>query len=166
MKKTIFIFLAILVVFITTSCSGSVVPTPSPVTNNPYSFSLPSLDGNVYSLSDFEGRVVVLYYFKLNCSYCSQLLPTVLQLSKEYEDVVFLIVNYRDSISEITPYISQYQVDIPVLLDSDGKYAAKLGIYAFPTTVIFNPDGSLDSKIIGAVPEAKLRQKIDAAITN
>ncbi len=165
MKKVIFLLLVMVIVLLVTSCSsGGDNPLPSPTKENPYSFTLSSLNEEIYSLTDFDGKVVVLYYFRLNCTFCSQMIPVVLKLSKEYEDVVFLMVNYRDSTQKIIPYLSKFNVDIPVLLDSDGNYATKVGVYALPTTIIFSSVGTLEDRIIGAVSEQKLRQVIEKVL--
>jgi len=70
--------------------------------------------------------------------------PVVDRLEKEYEGrVVFERIN------------ADTHDDARALMQ-------KFGVNAFPTFVFVNSDGSVESRVVGAVPEEELRRNLDA----
>lgn len=127
-------------------------------------FTLKDLSGNDISLSDYEGKIVILNFWALWCRYCIEEMPDFNTLDKELEqtgDAVILTVNVQDSAEAIQDYLTKNSLDLKVLLDEDGIIASTYGISGFPTTFMLNPDGSLYTYIPGKTDIETLRKLLD-----
>ena len=61
-------------------------------------FTLMDLDGNEISLSDFNGKVLILNFWATWCSPCREEIPDFVEVYNEYEskDVQFIGVSNED----------------------------------------------------------------------
>ncbi len=102
-------------------------------------FTLPNLEGEQVSLSDYKGQVVIL---KLATTWC----PTCKQQSAEIEDidsylaekdVVFLEVFVQDSKEMIEKFVTNYEYAMTFhpLLD-DGQAHRAYNVYLIPRMII------------------------------
>jgi len=92
---------------------------------------LPSLDGQVYSLEDYGGKVVVVAVWSTCCPAGVAFIERVEELHKDYKekDVVILIVSLDDlgggmSLSELRQFVADRGLTLPVLLLDQGTYAS------------------------------------------
>ena len=52
-------------------------------------------------------------------------------------------INYAEDAAVIREFMSQVQVDFPVLLDPEGTEAARWRAVVFPSTFVIGPDGRI-----------------------
>jgi peroxiredoxin len=127
-------------------------------------FSLKDLSGNTVKLSDYKGKVVILNFWAVWCRYCKEEMPDLNELNKELakdNNAVILAVDAQESADTVKNYLSANNIDLKVLLDSDGAITQKYGISGFPTTFIVNKDGSLYTYISGKTDKATLNDILD-----
>lgn len=99
-------------------------------------------DKNYEELVEKSGRVVLIDFWAEWCGPCRMLTPIVEELHHEYgEKAIIGKVNVDDN-PEIT---------------------SKHGIRNIPT-VLFFKNGEVADKVVGAVPKAKLAEKLDALL--
>lgn len=122
-------------------------------------FTLKDLDGNSATLSDYKGKIVVLNFWAVWCKYCIQEMPDLNELGKQLEkdgDAVILAIDSEEAENKVRDYVNSANINLKVLLDTDGKVTSLYGIQGFPTTFILNPDGTLYTYISGATNKETL----------
>ena len=138
-------------VLLVTGCSepsGARVGEPAP------NFQLEDLDGQSISISDLQGKPVLLNFWATWCSPCRAEMPYLQQIYEEWSGVGLevLAINIGESPSLVTEFLQSYNLSLPVLLDTGGKIATKYNIRYMPTTFFIDKDGTIQVKIIGAFP--------------
>ncbi len=114
-------------------------------------FTLEDQYGNEHSLSDYEGKKVIVNFFATWCHYCNLEIPFLNEVSTERDDVVVLGViqpgNGDLSKEEIIAWVEENEIEYPVLIDESGLVSRTYGIQAFPKNVFLFSD----NEIYGAV---------------
>jgi len=137
-------------------------PTPSPGSNlvSAPSFELDSLDGEVWSLQDLQGDVVVLYFWTTTCPTCIAKLPDLAILQEQLPgDVHLLLLNGGDSVSAVRRRVNDYP-NLNVLMDAKGVFAP-YGVRYVPTTIFIDGDGMISQGYIGPIPNDEILEIID-----
>ncbi len=107
-------------------------------------FSVTTIDGEKFKLSDNFGKVIVLDLMTTSCSACKNEMEHLRQIYQEYsqEDVIIVTISVDgdDSNSELLEYQSKYGDNWSFARDTDGV-ANKYNIRYTPTTVIIDREG-------------------------
>ncbi len=148
-----FVISAIISLFILTGCKSSYGD-----------FKLMDLDGNEMSLSDFNGKIVVLNFWATWCSPCRVEIPYFIEVYNKYKDkgVQFIGVSNEDA-STLRSFAEDYNINYPILIDNAGVIE-EWGIRAIPTTFILNKDGKVIFKNIGMMTREQLENNIEDAL--
>jgi peroxiredoxin len=132
-------------------------------------FKLDALEGKPVSLSDLNGKVVVLDFWATWCGPCRASLP---HLNKMYDDLkekglqVFALDQQEDK-QDVAAFVAKTKLTVPVLLDSEGKVGEQYGVKGIPQTVIIGKDGKIKKVIVGFGGEegaAEMRKLVEAAM--
>jgi peroxiredoxin len=127
-------------------------------------FSLPSLDGKEFVLSDVlqGGRSasggVVLSFFATWCRPCRTELPLLDGLFNELraKGVAVVIVDLKENAAVIRNFVENLKLDrVTVLSDREGKTAAKYQVRFLPATFCIGVDGRIKDMIYGEVRSAE-----------
>lgn len=114
-------------------------------------FTLPTLDGDMVTLSDFKGKVIILDFWATWCGPCKIEIPSFIELQTEYGDAGLQILGVsldRGNKEEVLNFCDKLGVNYPVLLD-DGTVSRRFGIQYIPTTYIIDRDGNFIKKYTG-----------------
>ena len=125
-----------------------VIPTPGqPVPD----FALPDLEGQTVSLSDFRGEVVLLNFWATWCPPCVDEMPSLQKLQEALGEkgLNILAISVDESVEDVERFRDEFQLDLPILLDSGAKVAHSFATFKFPETYIVGRDGKLVAKVIG-----------------
>lgn len=124
------------------SAMAAVKPTPYEGDALP-PFALSDTEGARHSLSDHRGDVVLVNFWATWCGPCIREMPSLQRLETELADRPFtlLAVNMGEEPATLLPFLERLDVDLTVLLDQDGAVARDWGVFAYPTTVLIDPDG-------------------------
>jgi len=124
-------------------------------------FQLNSFDGRTFSLSQFQGRVVVLEWFNMECpfsKYHYETKSTMVDLANKYKDkeVVWLTVN---STSHTTPeantaFAKKHKLPFPILDDRSGRVGRAYGARTTPHVFVVDKEGYIAYQ--GAIDSAPL----------
>ena len=115
------------------------------------------------SLSDFEGKIVVLNFWASWCVECyleADLLEETWQAYAD-KDVVFLGVAYIDVEPKSKAYLEQFNVTYPNAPDLRSTISSKYEVTGVPETFFIDKDGQVAQIKIGPVDEAYLTTVLD-----
>ena len=108
-------------------------------------FSLKSIDGTKYSLSNLLTRgPVFVSFFKESCPVCQFTFPFLERLYKRYggKDVTFLGIS-QDNALATKEFAHEYGVTFPIALDAEGYPASNAyGLTNVPASFLIDTDGS------------------------
>ena len=124
-------------------------------------FSLPDLDGQMVSLADYRGKVVLLNIWATWCPPCLEEMPSMEKLYQELKGEGFeiLAVSIDESgAQDVLPFMQKHKLSFPALTDSKGAIKNLYQTTGVPESFIIDKDGILVEKVIGprnwAIPEA------------
>ena len=108
------------------------------------------LSGASVHMSKFIGKKVLVNFWATWCAPCKKEMPDLLEAQKTLtkENYVFLLIS-EESQSQILEFKKKTNYNFTFLRAI--KPTSSLGVYALPTTFIYNEKGEKVDKIIGAV---------------
>lgn len=127
-------------------------------------FTLGSVDKDEpdVSLSDFEGRPVVLNFFGSWCAPCLRELPDFQAVSERYEgEVAFVGIAVEDTRKGAADILEKTGVTYPAAFDADSDTLIDYAVRGMPTTVFISADGRLLERAERALSESQLEAIIE-----
>ncbi len=119
-------------------------------------FTLIDQYGNEQNLVNYRGKKVVIDFWAVWCPPCREEIPVIDELSKEYEDAVFLTIvrpekssdeRYESYEEEINGYIEENKITIPVLINESEELFDIYNIKSYPTMIVIDEKGDLKGEI-------------------
>jgi len=117
-------------------------------------FKLEDTKGNLVSLSEMRGKVVMLNFWATWCPPCKEEMPSMEKLNQVMagEDFVMLAVNVeQNGRSVVPPFLKQSPHKFTVLYDDQTVVQKQYGVFKFPESFIIRKDGTIDQKVIGQI---------------
>jgi peroxiredoxin len=107
-----------------------------------FDFALPALAGGTMTLSQWQGRRVLLIFFDPDCGYCRQMVPDLARLEPDPVDgrPVPLIIATGDA-DENRRLFDGQSVRCPVLLQEQGEVAQLAQVNGTPTGYLLDEQG-------------------------
>ncbi len=125
-------------------------------------FTLKLSDGRTVSLSDYEGKAVLLHFWATWCPPCRAELPEMDKLAKQLDaqgndsKLAFLAVCISDTEKSRASFMQKNQYTFTGGLDAQGKLANAYSVEAIPTSVLISPDGKIVKMHTGMMSKADL----------
>ena len=126
--------------------SDKSLPAPAP------DFTLPDLQGQAVRLSQLKGKVVFLNIWTTWCPPCRKEMPTMETLYQRLknEDFVMLATSQDvDGQNTVAPYLREWKLTFPVLIDTSGSVGRTYGVTGYPETFLINRQGDIVYHHIG-----------------
>ena len=120
-------------------------------------FSLNSYNDSLYTLSELNGKVVLINFWATWCGPCRMEIPEFNELYDKYHEDGFeiLSISISDSKKQLVDFSKVYKVKYPLLYGSlkdidtiTRKYG---GIYAVPQSFLIDSNGKIIYKFPGAI---------------
>jgi thiol-disulfide isomerase/thioredoxin len=112
-------------------------------------------------LRELRGTPVVVNIWGSWCPPCRVEAPDLSQVSREFEGrVQFLGVDILDDRESARDFILEFDWQYPSVFDPDGEIRDRLGYLGQPVTIIYNQEGGLAFKWVGALPRDALRAEL------
>jgi peroxiredoxin Q/BCP len=108
------------------------------------------IDGHHYSLSDLDGKAVVLFFYEQDCPTCRGLIPKRNQVVEQYKDkpIKFIAVAAGDSIREAQAYVRETHLEMPVFADNlslmEKRYGEKISLQNIYQFRVIGPKGKIE----------------------
>jgi thiol-disulfide isomerase/thioredoxin len=127
---------------------------------------LPSLTGEIQTLSDQKEKIVVLNFWATWCIPCRKEMPVFVKLHREYENHgVLFIAASRDEAetrNEVAKFAKEFAIPFPIWLNATAEQQASFRLAtALPATVIIDRQGKAVFRIIGESTERDLRARLN-----
>jgi peroxiredoxin len=147
-----------------TSTSG-LIPAPQQGFLAP-DFELQTTTSETVKLSDLRGQAVLVNLWATWCPPCRAEMPAIEKVYNEYKDegLVVLAVNmtYQDTRSNIAPFVNEYSLTFPILLDESGAVGNAYQLRSLPSSFFIDREGIITEVVIGGpMAEALLRTRVE-----
>ena len=146
MRKTAVFTLCSFLLF---ACNSNITSNISDLESLQLKSSFFDLEENNIELSEFNGKIVISYWATW-CAPCIKEMPSIKRAEEILEDYgyTFLLVS-DETISKISNFKNEMNFNLKFL--KSNKSFETLGVYAMPTSFIFNENGEIIETIVGVV---------------
>jgi peroxiredoxin len=117
-------------------------------------FTLPDLNGELISLSDFQGYAVLVNVWATWCPPCVYEMPSMEKLHQQFKSEKFKILAVSiDSLGAkaVAPFMEKHNLTFEALVDPAGTIQTAYGVYGIPQSFIIDKQGNIIKKIIGPI---------------
>ena len=115
-------------------------------------FTLADLSGKDVRLEDFRGNVVLLNFFATWCGPCREEMPALQELYQNYrrKDLVVVAVSGDVQGKEVVePFVQQYDLTFPVILDPKNTVSKQYRVRGIPTVYLLDRQGRIAGMHVG-----------------
>jgi len=108
-------------------------------------FTLSRDNGQVISLSDLRGQVVMINFWASWCGPCRQEMPFLEQIHQRYEPLGFTLlgVNVEEDSDDAIAFLQERPVSFPILFDPKNDVSKRYDVIAMPSTVLIDRQGNV-----------------------
>lgn len=135
-------------------------------------FEMDKLGGGKVSLSELHGKVVMLDFWATWCHPCTEEIPHLVKLAKEYEGrgLTFVAANRDDPPDQKVQVALWVDKELPPLAPYVGfapdEMAEGYKVEALPTLYFIDKEGKILEAHRGALSERQLRARIEEVLAN
>lgn len=132
------------------------------VGDKPPEFTLTALDGRTVSLSDYEGKPVVVNFWGSFCPPCVREMP---EFQRQYdkwksEGLEILAINLSEDDLTVNNFVEGRDLTYPILRDVGRETEKRYRLRSYPTTFFIRPDGTLEEVFEGGMTEADIEERV------
>ena len=116
-----------------------------------------------------RGAVTVINFWFTTCPYCIIEMPYFYEAAAEYGDKVEIVLLHADTGADVKGWIEQNQPELAdgtltVSYDAVGYNQKQFSVQYFPTTVIIDTEGVIQTVRVGMMSKELLTSEIDKAL--
>ncbi|MEK7845972.1 MAG: TlpA disulfide reductase family protein [Nitrospinota bacterium] len=117
-------------------------------------FALPDLQGKMYKLSDYKGKVVFINFWATWCKPCEEEMASMQvmyeAIRKQYPDFELWAVSIDKGAPDVVKsFVRKYELTFPILHDRNGKIKEIYKTTGVPETFIIDQNGIIAEKVWG-----------------
>lgn len=128
------------------------------VTENIYQYQLRDIENNAIEFFEYENEPLIVHFWGTWCPTCRFESSTIESLSNKHNVISIAVTSGTDE--EISKYMSDNNLDYPVINDNKGALAQKFDIEIYPTTFIYNSKGELAFSEVGYITSVGLEARL------
>lgn len=121
-------------------------------------FKVTTLNGEVLTLSDLQGKIVLVNFWFIGCPPCIEELPMLIALAEKYKTQDFVLLSFStDSPEDLKKFVNKKGINYTVIPKSrdliEGYFQMGFG---YPTNIFLDRDGNIiDFKLGGERDDQK-----------
>ena len=128
-------------------------------------FSLPDLDGRIHSVSEWDGKVLLINFWASWCPPCKGTIEWLPQLGQKHgEDVTVLALAVQSEEQQVRDMVANSGDGMRVAMASLETTEAFGSVMAVPTLIVFDQQGRASSVFYGAPPD--LHERVGEAVAD
>jgi peroxiredoxin len=142
-----------------------------PVHADSRDWTLQDTKGEKFTLSDnLGGKPLVLVFWATWCTPCKKEMDEQRglfdSLVEQGVNVILVSEDTQKSQAKVKPYVESKGYSWPVLLDPDGEVLKRYGGTSIPFTIVMDKEGTVQSKMRGAIKDADQFRSLVSGLTN
>ncbi len=108
------------------------------------------ITGSDLSLSDFDGKPVVINIWASWCPGCNDEATDLAIFARRHPETQVLGIDTQDVRGDARSFYQRWHWSHPSIFDPDGSLAAKLALQGLPTTIFLDAQHRIVTRIVGA----------------
>lgn len=121
-------------------------------------FFMTTADGRTLTLDSLRGRPVVINHWATWCGPCRLEMPEIIKAARENPDLVVIAANHMEGAANVEAFAREFDMTVPVVLDTEGRLSELFAVRAFPTTQFIDREGRLAAEWIGLLTPDRLQE--------
>jgi len=117
-----------------------------------------TLDGVVFDLRTPRLKPMLVHFWATWCPICEFENPAIERLAKDYS--IITIVSWSEGEAEVSNYMKNKKLNLPVIVDEDGEWAKVYGVKAVPASFILDAQNNIQFIETGYTSELGLRLRL------
>jgi cytochrome c-type biogenesis protein len=130
-------------------------------------FETMNIDGQVVSLSELRGQVVLINFWGTWCAPCIREMPDLQQVYEDYQDrgfVILALATEGDTQEEVLDFRAEHELSFPLIVDTDDVINDEYGVITRPSTFILDQDGVIVFRNYGPVVASQVTEILDGLL--
>jgi cytochrome c-type biogenesis protein len=127
-----------------------------------YDFTLTTVDGDTVSLSDYEGKVVLVNFWATWCGPCVVETPALVRMYHKYKRQGFAVIGVALQSEDVgvQDFVRKYNIPYAIGRDPSDEIGLRYGVFALPSSFLFSLDGKVQRAFTGYVAENVLDNEL------
>ncbi len=136
------------------------------ITDQDRTLMMESLSGEMHSLGDFEGEVILLNFWATWCPPCRAEMPSIQNLHNDYQDKIAMLLVSSEEKAVIENYLVSNDYHLPVYIQRSAL-TPSFPVKSIPTTYLINKEGDILLEKKGAADwnSESFRTRLDELIS-
>lgn len=128
------------------------------------SVKLDAVTGGSTTLGDLmDGRPTLLVVWATWCQPCKKELPLIQEFARAHPEVKVVAVNLGDEVSSVKSFLSNLEVDLATVIDSEGRLTSAAKVSSVPSLAILGTNGEVVARHMGELAAHTLDDLLAAA---
>jgi thiol-disulfide isomerase/thioredoxin len=142
--------------------TSALARTPQPAIDHPApDFTLTTLAGETFDLSEVQGKPVVLNFWATWCGPCQRELPTLQAAAERYGDRVLIVgVDQGEEPATVQRYVDQLGLTFAIPMDADFAVSELYNVRGLPTTYFIDSQGVIRQMWLGEMNSITLAEGV------